>query len=117
MAALQLVPVVLSLLVLAAHFLRGGSPILIVVLAILALVGVRRAWAARVIQASLIVGALEWCRTLFELAVERAHNRQPAGRLVVILGSVALVTLLSSLLFQTRTLRRVYRLDGKPGVD
>jgi len=109
--ALQLVPVVLSLLVLGAHFLRAGNPLLLIVLLVLALLGVRRPWAARVVQTTLVIGALEWCRTLFNLAFERINERQPAGRLVVILGSVALVTLLSSLIFQTRTARRVYKLD------
>ena len=113
MTALQLLPVVLSLIVLGAHFLRAGSPILVLIVLVLALLGVRRTWAARVVQVTLVLGAIEWCRTLSSLVVERAHTGQPVGRLIAILGSVALVTLLSALLFRTRTLRRVYNLGAR----
>jgi hypothetical protein len=58
LTALRLAPAVLSLLVLAAHFLRAGSVALVgVSLALAALLAVRRPWAARTVQAALIVGA------------------------------------------------------------
>ena len=47
MLILELLPVVLSLVVLGAHFLREGNmPLLALVLGLLALVFVRRPWAA-----------------------------------------------------------------------
>jgi hypothetical protein len=110
--ALQLVPVVLSLIVLGAHFMRAGNiALLAVVVVVLALLAARRPWVARMAQAVLLIGALEWCRTLLSLASERVANGQPALRLVIILGVVTLVTALSSLLFETATLRRRYRLS------
>lgn len=103
---LQLLPVVASLLVLGAHFLRGGNVVLVVlVLAALGLLGVRRPWAARTVQAVLLLGAVEWVRSLVELASWRAQTGQPATRLVVILGSVAIFTGLSALVFRTTRLR------------
>jgi hypothetical protein len=108
---LQLVPVVLSLLVLGAHFLRGGNtPLVAVSLGLLVLLAVRRRWAARVLQVALLLGALEWIRTLLTLAGGRMQAGQPVLRLAIILGAVAAVTGLSALLFQTHRLRRVYRL-------
>ncbi len=106
------VPVVLSILVLGAHFLRGGSMIAVfVVLALIGLLFLRRPWVARLVQAVLVLGALEWLRTMYELAQIRAMHGQPYGRMLVILGIVAAVTLCSALLFQTPALKDVYRID------
>jgi len=103
---LQLLPVALSLIVLGAHFLRSGNvAMLAVVLAVLGLLFVRRPWAARTVQAALLLGAVEWVRTLVHLAAWRAQAGQPALRMVLILGSVALLTGLSALVFQTARAR------------
>ena len=64
-------------------------------------------------QAVLVLGALEWLRTMYDLAQIRALHGQPYGRMLVILGIVAAVTLCSALLFQTSTLKNVYRMDRK----
>jgi uncharacterized membrane protein len=108
------IPIVLSLLVLGAHFLRDGSSIgVYVVLALIALLFLRRPWVARLVQAVLVLGALEWLRTMYELAQIRAFHGQPYGRMLVILGIVAAVTLCSALLFQAPALKDVYRLNGR----
>lgn len=113
MIALQLLPVVLSLLVLAAHFLRAGNLILVILcLALLGLLAVPRAWAARTVQAALLLGAVEWIWTLSRLASARAEAGEPALRMSLILGTVALVTGLSALLFHTARLRRRFRAAG-----
>jgi hypothetical protein len=107
---LQLLPVVLSLVVLGAHFMRAGSVVMIaVVVLLLGLLGVRRRWAARTVQAALLLGAIEWARTLARLAASRAQEGQPVVRLVLILGSVAIVTGLSTLVFRSARLRSWYR--------
>jgi hypothetical protein len=103
---LQLLPVVLSLIVLGAHFLRSGSVVMVaIVLGVLSLLFVRRLWAARTVQAALLLGAVEWVRTLARLAAMRAQEGQPALRLVLILGSVSLLTGLSALVFRAARLR------------
>jgi hypothetical protein len=110
-----MIPIVLSLVVLAAHFLRGGN--LVVVLAILLvipLLGVRRRWAARTIQVVLILGAVEWLRTLLMLAMSRMREGEPAVRMVIILGAVAVVTGLCALVFQTEAMRSRYRFATDP---
>jgi hypothetical protein len=106
------VPIVVSLLVLGAHFLRYGN--LAGVLAVLILVGllfVPRPWAARVVQAALVLGTLEWLRTLFVLVRWRAAHGEPIARMAVILAVVAALTLGSALLFQSRRLRALYGLE------
>ena len=108
MIGLQLLPVVLSLIVLGAHFLRSGSVVMVaIVLVVLGLLFVRRLWAARTVQAALLLGAVEWVRTLARLAVWRAQEGQPALRLVLILGSVALLTGLSALVSRCPTSKLV----------
>jgi len=112
LTALLLFPVVLSLLVMGAHFLRAGQVLpLVAVPVMLVLLAVRKPWAARVVQAGLLLGAVEWIRTLVQLANARAAAGEPATRMVVILGVVVAVTALSALLFQTKTLRRMYGLS------
>jgi len=114
LAALQLVPVVLSLLVLGAHFLRAGNvSAVVVVLVLLGLLAVRRPWAARAVQIGLALGAVEWVWTLWRLVDARMAAGEPAVRMAAILGAVTLVTGLSALIFQTQTLRQIYRLERR----
>ena len=109
MVALLLVPVVISLLLLGAHFLRAGAFAMVaLVLVLLALLGVRRGWAARLAQAALVLGAAEWIRTTIRLVMQRSEAGQPVVRLVVILGSVTLLTVLSALVFRSARLHRWY---------
>jgi len=106
---LHLLPVALSLIVLAAHFMRAGNTLMVVVvLMVLGLLGVRRRWAARVIQLTLLLGAAEWVRTLARLVTWRAQAGQPVSRLLLILGSVALLTALSALVFRSPRVRNRY---------
>lgn len=95
---LRALPVVLSAVVLAAHFYRSRSiPLVAVSLALPLLLLVRERWSARVVQAGLVLGALEWVRTLAFFAGQRLEAGRPWGRLAVILGVVAALTALSAL--------------------
>ena len=109
MIGLLLLPAVLSFLVLGAHFLRSGHFVLVALALVLtALLFVRRSWAPRVVQAALVLGAVEWIRTMVELVKRRTAAGEPFVRLVVILGGVALVAVLAALLLQTARVRRWY---------
>jgi hypothetical protein len=100
-----------ALVLLAAHFLRAASwPGVAVCGALLALLAVPRAWAARVLQAALALGALEWLHTLVVLAQMRLALGQPWLRLALILGLVAALTAASAFVFQLRPLRARFRL-------
>ena len=108
------VPVVLSILVLGAHFLRYGNSLgVFAALLLIALLFLRRPWVARLMQIVLVLGALEWLRTAYELAHMRALQGQPYGRMLVILGIVATVTFCSALLFQSETLQKIYRSESR----
>ena len=106
------IPIVLSLLVLGAHFLRDGNSVgVFATLVVIGLLFVRRPWVARLMQVVLVLGTLEWLRTMYELAQMRALQGQPYGRMLIILGVVAAVTLCSALLFQSATLKKIYELE------
>jgi hypothetical protein len=113
MTFVKLLPVMLSALLLGAHFFRAGLVPLAVVVALLpAVLFVKRAWAARLTQLVLALGALEWFRTLIVLVAARREMGQPWTRLAVILGLVTLVTLGAGLMFSwSAALRKRYRLD------
>jgi ABC-type methionine transport system permease subunit len=109
--ALRLLPVVLVLAILAAHFYRAAEWIAFgVTIALLPLLLVRAPWAARALQAALVLGALEWLRTAAALVAVRQSMGQPYTRLALILGAVALATALCALLFQWRPVRERFRL-------
>ena len=107
------IPIVLSVLLLAAHFLRGGGLLVpACVLGLLGLLAVRRRWVARFMQVVLVLGAVEWARTLLTLAVRRSEQGEPFLRMVLILGAVTVVTLVSAWLFEMPKLRRIYGPSG-----
>ena len=107
MTALYLAAPFCGLLLLAAHFFRSGSFLLMAVCVLMiALLFVRRTWSARAMQAMLLLGALEWLRTAVQLANARMEAGDPYMRLAFILGGVALFTALSTIVFQTPRLKR-----------
>jgi hypothetical protein len=111
MNALRLTPVIICFLLLAAHFYRAGQVLLTgSCLGLPLLLLVRRPWVPRVFQALLLLGALEWLRTLYVFAGTRIAFDQPWGRLAVILGAVATFTALTALVFQGARLRSRYGL-------
>jgi len=100
----------LALLLLGAHFFRAGFvPLAAACVVLLVLLFVRSPWSARVLQAALALGTLEWLRTAWGFASARAAAGQPYTRLLVILGSVALVTALAAWLLRSRSARAHFR--------
>lgn len=113
MNALRLTPVVLSFLLLAAHFYRSGFLITaILCVVVLFLLFLKKSWVPRLFQFLLILGALEWLRSLYFLAAMRIAWEQPWTRMAIILGAVALFTALSALVFSSRKMRARYCSKG-----
>lgn len=108
-SALLLLPAI-ALLLLGAHFFRAALvPLTVVCLGLVALLFVRTRWAWASLQVALVIGALEWLRTAWDFASMRAAMGLPYTRLLVILGSVALVTALAALVLRTTTARDHFR--------
>ena len=111
MNLLRMLPVILSMLMLGAHFFRAGDLFLAGgALLSLGLLFIRRPLAARLMQGLLVTGAGEWLATAVGLVSFRQAQGLPWLRLAIILGLIALCTLLSALVFRTSGLKARYYL-------
>lgn len=109
MNVIRLLPVILSLILLAAHFYRAGQVVVTALcLALPLLLLLRKSWVPRLFQVLLVLGALEWLRALYGFAAMRIAFGEPWTRLALILGAVALFTGLSGLVFRNRKLQARY---------
>ena len=105
----RLIPVVLSCLILAAHFFRAELPVLSVICLVVAFLPFyRKIWVPQFMRWFLVLGSIEWLRALFIFTRERMELGQPWLRLVIILGAVMLVTFFSAFVFQNDTLKKKY---------
>ena len=96
--ALRLLPLIVSALIMAAHFFREANyGFVIFALVVPLLLITRQRWAVLAVQLLLALAAVEWIRTAVSIAHERAAFGAPTTRMFVILGSVALFTALSAL--------------------
>jgi len=109
----RLIPVLLSCLLLGAHFSRANLllPSLFCI-GLAFLLAVPRTWVARLAQFTLAVGTLEWVRTLVALARLRYAMGEPWVRAALIIGGVAIFTAVSLLAFRYPSIRRRYGLDA-----
>jgi hypothetical protein len=117
MNIVRLLPVFLSALLLAAHFWRAGMyPLVAVCLAFPFALLLPRRWAACLVQVALVLGALEWVRTVLNLIMIRQAAGQPWMRMAIILLSVAAFTAASGLVFRLGPLKERYR-PGDAEID
>jgi hypothetical protein len=113
MTFLLVLPTILALLTLGAHYLRYGlvpMALLLVVLGSLLLIDKR--WVARLMQGVLLLAALEWILVLRSVIQERVVDGRPYRKSVFILGGTAAFTLLAAGLYQTPRLKRRYSPNG-----
>lgn len=111
MTILRLLPVFISSLLIAAHFLRDGSIGWVVCsLGLPVVLFFRQRWTARLVQAGLLIAMMVWIRTLVILTAERMDMQRPWLRLMVILGAAAIWTGASACVFFAKPLKQRYRL-------
>ncbi len=110
MIFLWLLPVILSLVLLGAHFLFHTGQVAFAVLPLLFLIPLffRKAWVPWLIEVALLLGTVEWVRTLVIGVAQKSALGKDWFRYAIILGAVALFTNLSSLVFRSRSLRMRY---------
>jgi hypothetical protein len=107
MIILHILSVIFSFIFLAAHFLRDANTIAVMIcLAAPLFLLIRRPWSARLLQVFLSAGAFVWVLTLVEIALNRVESGESWTRLVLILGSVALFTGFSAMLFDSDLLSK-----------
>jgi hypothetical protein len=106
---LRLLPVIISFIILAAHFMHAGLMNLVyLMLALPFLLFLKKTWVPWLFQAVLLLGAAEWLRTLYFMSLVRLEYGEPWIRMAVILGAVALFTASSSLMFWNKKLGARY---------
>jgi hypothetical protein len=109
MTILHLVPVILSCLLLTAHFLFIGLvPVSWFFLALPLLLFQKSTCVRRVFITVLTLGGLLWLTIAWERAGLRMATGQPYLRLMIILVSVALLNFLGVFLLTRARLKRVY---------
>ena len=107
----QLLPVILSILILSAHFLRYSAMIEVAVCILLPFVLIYRSkTSVRILQFALVVGAVIWIDTIMNLVSMREQLGHAWTRMAFILSGVVIFTLSSSFVFYTKTLRARYNL-------
>lgn len=110
MALFFSLPVVLSFLLMAAHFFRAGHMAgVVAALGFPFLLLVPRRWAAWALEAALLLASAEWAVTLARTARNRQAQGEPMIRLCIILGAVAAFTAASAAVFLLPVMRRRYR--------
>ncbi len=107
----RLLPVFISFLLIGAHFLRAGATFLaLICLLAPCLLIFTRPWSVRLVQALLILSAVEWLRTLIHLVQLRMEMGFDWIRLAIILGGVILFSAGSALIFLHPDIKKKYGL-------
>ncbi|HAG16255.1 MAG TPA: hypothetical protein DCG69_06980 [Bacteroidales bacterium] len=106
----RLLPAIISLLLLAAHFSRIDLTLLAVLIVLFPFAFlIKKAWVLKLIQGLILLGALEWLRSLYDYIQIYQSNNQPWTKLVFIMGGVALFTFVSALLLSTKKIKEHFR--------
>lgn len=109
------VPAIIASFILAAHFMRAESSILVIACLLMpAILFIKTRPALRTMQVFLIIGTLEWIRTIVVLAQSRIQAGEDWLRMAIILGTVTLFTLLGALLLQSRNVLEKYPKTKSP---
>ncbi|MFC1525652.1 hypothetical protein ACFL6X_02455 [Candidatus Latescibacterota bacterium] len=109
-----LTPALVSCLLIAAHHLRAGSTLTVVVYLLLPLaLLLRHRMSAIAMQVALGLAAVTWITTASRLVQLRMAAGEPWGRMALILGAVIAVTLVSILVFTTGPVRAHYRVGER----
>jgi len=113
MTVLRLVPAVLSLLLLAAHYYRAGLlPVAVVIIVSMLSLFVRREWSLKIARLLLFAGGFEWIRITFLLTSARQAAGAPWMRLAIILGSVAVICYAALALLYSQSVKKMYGVEG-----
>jgi hypothetical protein len=100
---------ILAALLLGAHFLRAGNLALVALcLAAPLLFAWRNRWSLIALQLLAYIASATWIGVALQLVQMRQQLGQPWTAAVIILGTVALLTLLAGLLLNSKTIRARY---------
>ncbi|MCX6064238.1 MAG: hypothetical protein NT121_00550 [Chloroflexi bacterium] len=108
---LRIVPLILSAVVMAAHFLRSNSLLQVLLcLALPFLLLIKKRWSLRVVQTLTVLFALLWLGALNEIIQVRILESRSWTASAIILGVVAVFSLFSGWLLNSPKVK-----DNYPG--
>ena len=100
---------VIAAALLGAHFLRAGDPALAALCVATPLLFLYRSrWSLVLLQLLAYAAATAWIAVALRLVQVREQSGQPWTATAIILGSVALFTLVAGLLLNSRSIREHY---------
>ena len=103
---------ILSCVMLAAHFSRARNDwFVLMCLAFPLILLSQKKWVMRIFQVFLLAGGAIWIERTIFLVHQRQQQQQPWIRLAVILGIVALFTILSALVFENKKIQVIFKKD------
>jgi len=106
---IRIILLILSFLILAAHFSRAGNSVLtILCMLVPLLLFIKRRWILLVFQILLYCGVFVWINTIIQIASDRIDLGQPWIRMAIILGVLALITGLSGVLLNSNVIKKRY---------
>jgi NAD-dependent dihydropyrimidine dehydrogenase PreA subunit len=106
---------ILSCVLLAAHFSRvQNNWFAVACLAFPFILLSKKEWVMRIFQVFLLFGGFIWIERTISLVRERQQDGQSWVRLAVILGVVALFTILSAAVFNNKKIQTIFK-KGHPG--
>jgi NADH:ubiquinone oxidoreductase subunit 6 (subunit J) len=102
-------PLLLTALLLGAHFLRNGNLILTLfcLLAPLLLL-IKKQWSWLMLQVLIYLGAFIWLNTTIAIIQQRILWGQPWDRVLLIMGTVILFTIWAGLLLNSQKIKPRY---------
>jgi hypothetical protein len=106
---LRVTLVIVSAALIGAHFFRAGSYALTVLCVALPLLLLyKNRWSLIVLQCAAYAASFVWLTAALELVQMRQQMGRPWTTAAIILGAVALLTLLAGLLLNSRSLHQRY---------
>lgn len=110
MIILRIFPVILSIILMAAHFSRADQTIPAIISLIFPLfLLIKKRIIIRLFQVVLILGGAEWVRSMFSYIEVRKSVGDDYMRLAVILSAVAIFTAASGLFLQNKKILDIYK--------
>ena len=101
--------IIISSLMLGAHFMRDSNPLLTLVYFVAPFfLLIKRRWSLIALQALAYIGGGVWISTIIVIAQRRIAFGEPWSRMAYILGAIALFTILSGLLLNSQKVKEKY---------
>ena len=111
---LRVVPLILTALLLGAHFWRSGNLILALVYGLFPLLlFIKQRWSWLAVQIFAYVGVIIWLYTTVAIVQERINWGLPWVRVVFILGGVALLSAWAGMLLNSPRVKARYLAKGR----